>query len=189
MRTLKFSLPLALLAFMPLAFGQLASEARPAHRELGYYDPATGIFEPLRSLSDTEPATAPTTGTLTFTFTINVKSAIPKNAVIGCEGDAIVSDPSLQVTERATGVANLTSGTTYTCTAVIHYSWLLSTASSDKITLSYNSSINYGYEVTASNGTGTVVTPIISRTSTQDITAISVPANGASTTEDVSITL
>jgi hypothetical protein len=189
MRTLKFSLPLALLTLVPLAFGQLASQVRPANRTLGYYDPATGIFEPLRPLSDTEPATTPTTGTLTFTFTISVKSAIPKNAVIGCEGDVSVSDPSLQATERGTGVAKLTSGTTYTCTAVIHYSWLLSTASSDKISLSYNSSIDYGFEVTASNGTGTVVTPIISRSSTQGIGDISVPANGASTAEDISITL
>jgi hypothetical protein len=189
MRTLKLSLPLALLTFMPLAFGQLASQARPAHRTLGYYDPATGIFEPLRPLSDAEPATAPTTGTLTFTFTISVKSTIPKNAVIGCEGDATVDDPSFEGIERATGIAKLSSGTTYTCTAVIHYSWPLSTASSDKIALSYISTIDYGYEITATNGTSTVVEPIESRGSTQYIPEISVPANGASTTEDVSVTL
>jgi hypothetical protein len=190
MQTLKLSLALALLALAPLAFGQLASQARPANRALGYYDPTTGIFEPLHPLSDTEPATAtPTTGTLTFTFTITAKSTLPKNAVIGCEGDAGVSDPALEVTEKGTGVAKLSSGTTYTCTAVIHYSWLLSTASSDKISLSYNASIDYGLELTGSNGTGTVVTPIVSRSSTQDIPGISVPANGASTTEDISITL
>lgn len=192
MRT--FKMPLLTLALLALgltsfASGQLASQARPAHRSLGYYDPATGIFEPLRPLSDAETPVTPTTGTLTFSFTISAKTAVPTNGVISCQVTADISDASYDGSERAVGIATLESGTTYKCSAVMHYSWPLTSASSDKIGLSYTAGVEYGYQVTATNGTSVAVEPITGRETTQEVPSISVPANGASTTEDVSITL
>lgn len=129
------------------------------------------------------------TGELILKYTITVKSTLPKNAVIGCTGSAIVDDSTGGTSESATGVATLVSGTTYTCSAIIHYSWELSTPTTDKITLGGKATIDYGYQLSAFNGTGTVVEPIELRSSTPTGGEISVPANGATTTEDINVTL
>jgi hypothetical protein len=179
------------LGLAPLSFGQ-ASQAPKSHRTLGYYDPATGAFEPLRPEMDANatPAVTATTGTLVIKFTITVDSAIPKNGVVGCEADTSITDSSgFYSTERATGIATLVSGKTYDCTATIPYSWTLSSASTDKISITYTISIDYGYEVTATNGTATLVDPVVDRSNEQPFGEISVPATGTTTTESISVTI
>jgi hypothetical protein len=179
------------LALAPFSFGQLANKTQRPQHVLGYYDPTTGTFSPLHeSPADFDPATASTeTGELIVKFTITVKSTIPTNGVIGCSATADTGDAAGDYEERATGVATPVKGNTYTCSAIIHYSWLLDTPASDKISLSGSASIDYGYQVTASNGAATVVEPIEARGSTPSISSISVPASGATTTVDVSVTL
>jgi hypothetical protein len=191
----KFVLALAVLGLglAPLSFGQLANPVHTPQRVLGYYNPATGTFEPLRPAADIDAAATATTetGELIIKYTITVKSAIPKNGVVGCSGHADTSDSaSIYYEEDATGVATLVSGSTYTCSAIIHYSWLLNTPTTDVVSFSGNATIDYAYEVTAFNGTGTLVQGIVSRESTPSIPSLkSVPANGAITTIDVSVTL
>jgi len=183
------------LGFVTLGFAQFGSQS--AHRELGYYDRQTGEFTPLRTADaaqdDAELARiAPTTGTLIFKYTITAKSPLPKNSVLACSGGAFVSESSgFSSTERATGIATLVSGTTYTCTSTINYSWLLSSPSTDKIQFqNIHASSSYGYQVTATNGTAILVQPVGGRESDQSpLAPISVPANGATTTENVSIML
>lgn len=177
------------LALAPFSFGQFAKQTR--HRVPGYYDPSTGTFTPAhQSSADVEPATSTTeTGELIIKYTITVKSTIPKNGVIGCNASADVGDSAGEYEERATGVATLVSGTTYTCSAIIHYSWLLATPTTDKISFTSEATIDYGYQVTATNGTAIIVEPVEARANDSSITPISVPANGATTTVDVSVTL
>ncbi len=183
-------LVILVLGLAPLGFGQLLSPQRAHHGTLGYYDPATGLFEALRPAMDGDevPATAATTGTLTFSFTITVKSTVPKNAVITCQATAIASDPAGGFTEEGGAVAT-GSGATRTCTVVIPYSWNLTTPTKDSISLATSASMEYGYEVTATNGTATLVVPAVLRTSGQPLGVIAVPANGASTTKTVAVTL
>jgi hypothetical protein len=69
------------------------------------------------------------------------------------------------------------------------YSWLLSSPAKDKITLDYTANLNYGFQLAASNGADTAVEPLGARESDQGIPRISVPASGATTTEDISVTL
>jgi hypothetical protein len=179
------------LGLAPFSFGQLASQARPSsQRVLGYFDPATGIFQPLHSAAEIDPATAVTeTGELIVKYTITVKSTIPKNGVIGCSATADVGDAAGDHEERATGVAT-GSGTSYTCSAIIHYSWLLDTPTTDQVGLTGSVTLEYGYQVTAFNGSAIVVEPIESRGSVPGIPSLkAVPANGATTTVDVSVTL
>lgn len=192
MQIRKFAvLSLLALLFASLSFGQVANHE--SHRVLGFFDPATGAFEPLSAgLQSEAPPVAATTGTLTFKFTINAKSGLPKNAVISCSANVLVTDSSgFNATERGVGIATLVSGTTYSCTATIDYSWLLTSASTDKITVQdVSASVLYGYQATATNGTAIVVEPVSGRTSSQSsIAPFNVPANGATTTENVSITL
>jgi len=189
-RRLVLSLAVLGLGLAPLSFGQLASP-RPSQRVLGYFDPATGIFQPLHSTAEVDLASAVTdTGELIVKYTITLKSTLPKNGVIGCSIAATeTGDAAGSHEERATGVAT-GSGTSYTCSAIIHYSWLLDTPTTDELTFNGSATIDYGYEVTATNGSATVVEPIEARGSVPYIPPIKgVPANGATTTIDVSATL
>jgi hypothetical protein len=185
-----FALPLILLALAPLSFGQFATQHTP-HRHLGYYNPATGAFEPLHPSPDAElPPVTPTTGTLAFKFTLTVDTTMPKNSVVGCSATAEVSDSSgFYSDERGSAIATLVSGKTYSCTVTIHYSWLLVSPTTDEITMAYGSTVDYGYEATATNGTGTVVEPVELRSSDQPLTPIKVPASGAFTSIPVAMTL
>jgi hypothetical protein len=186
--TLLFVLVLAVAQF---GFGQL-SQKQTSHRTIGYLDPVSGSFVPLQSKLEADSLTpvTPTTGTLTFHFKISVKTAIPKNSVISCNANADVVEVATDsvFSEAGAGIAT-GSGTSYTCSVVIHYSWGLTTPGTDMLQLSSSASMEYGFQVTASNGTAVLVVPAIARVSQQPIGVIAVPASGASTTENVSVTL
>src|ERR1700730_12178875 len=194
-RTLLPSLVVLFVGLAPTAFGQFATHLPSSHRELGCYDRVSGVSTPLQQQAGPEaelPPVAPTTGTLVFKFTITAKSPLAKNSVVACSGGVSVSDSSgFSSTEKASGIATLVSGTTYTCTSTINYSWLLTSAGTDKIDfVSIHASTGYGYQVTATNGTAILVQPVPGRDSSpSSLAPISVPPNGATTTENISITL
>jgi hypothetical protein len=98
-------------------------------------------------------ATTTATGKLVFTFTVTIDSAIPKNGVLVCTASASVEG----YTQKAIGIVNAPVAGKNTCTANMPYSWVLASESTDKISLSYSAEVDYGYEVTAENGTGTLV--------------------------------
>ncbi len=189
-RSTLLSLAVLGVGLAPLSFGQLASQRPSGQRVLGYFDPTTGVFQPLRPAAEPDTATASTeTGELIVKFTITVKSTIPKNGVIGCSASASAGDAAGSHEERATGVAT-GSGTSYTCEAIIHYSWLLDTPTTDSVGLSGSVTVDYGYQLTAFNGSDAVVEPIEARGSSPSIPSLkAVPANGATTTVEVSVTL
>jgi len=180
------------LGLAPFGFGQLTPRAHSSHNPHTYYNPETGQYEPVRPMveSDATPAaTTPTTGTLTFTYTITVKSKMPKNAVISCEGSATVSEATgYFADEGGSGIAT-GSGTSYTCTVVINYSWLLLSPTKDVMELGGSVTMEYGYEATATNGTGTIVVPAIARSNEQEIAPMAVPKTGTSTPISVEVTL
>ncbi len=196
MQSRKTMLPLLavlVLGLAPFSFGQLLSKPPAAHKTLGYYDPATGAFQPLPKPADVEESAATIFGgTITIRLTINVKSAIPKNAVIGCSGDASVVDETSGTSfeEDGSAVATLVSGTQYLCVVKLPYTWsLTSPTTADKVYLGYTASMEYGYEATATNGTGTIVVGIPARINTHTLAPIDVPINGATTTESITVTI
>jgi hypothetical protein len=196
MQSRKMMLPLLavlVLGLAPFSFGQLLTKAPAAHKTLGYYDPTTGAFQPLPKPTDVEEsATSVFGGTITLRLTINVKSTIPKNAVIGCSGTASVLDESSGTSfeEDGSAVATLVSGTQYLCVVKLPYSWTLTTpTTADKVYLAYTASMEYGYEATATNGTGTIVEGIAARLNTHTLAPIDVPINGATTTNSITITM
>lgn len=134
-------------------------------------------------------AVAPSTGKFVFTFTVTVGSALPKNGVVVCSANASVTESSGQnIAQTALGVAT-PSGGKATCIATMPYYWELVTPSSDKIVLSYKVEVDYGVELTAANGTGTIVELASSDKVAQNLGSISVPADGATTHEAVIVTL
>jgi len=116
-------------------------------------------------------ATTTATGKLVFTFTVTIDSAIPKNGVLVCTAVASVEG----YTQKAIGIVNTPVAGKNTCTANMPYSWALATESTDKISLSYSAEVDYGYEVTAENGTGTFVQLAFSDKVAGSVTSISVP--------------
>jgi hypothetical protein len=130
-------------------------------------------------------ATSTATGKLVFTFTVTVSSTIPANSILVCTAGASVEG----YTQKAIGIVKTPVAGKNTCTANMPYSWVLATESTDKISLSYSAEVDYGYEVTAENGAGTLVQLAFSDKVTGNLTSISVPKTGTTTDEAVSATI
>ena len=142
----------------------------------------TGLASPVFGL-------APTTGKFVFTFTVFITSPLPKDSAVVCYATASVNESGgLSVTQTATGIA-IPSGSKATCIATMPYSWLLGSPHTDRVLLSYKVEVDYGYEITASNGTGTAVELATSDKVAQDLLSISVPVDGSTTNTAVSAVL
>jgi hypothetical protein len=167
------------------AFGQQADDAITRGIP-GYLDPHTGVFKlaPSMNVLDADAIAAASTtvgGKIVTAFTINVQSAIPATAKIGCSVQATVLDVATANTifETATVVATR-SGTTATCTVTIPYSWTLGSAATDKVILNY---------LITAPVLASATTALPSRTSSQGMGQIAVPANGVTTNKTVSATI
>ena len=179
------------LVAAPLGFAQLGTQALTPHRTLGYYNSDTGLFEPLHPATQdlAEATVTPTTGTLVYKFTITLKSPLPKNGLVICSAGGDVIETTYSADEQGFGIATLESGDTYACSVSMPYSWQLHSPTTDKIVLSYKAQTYEAIQLTAANGTGTTVITTAGRASSQTTAEIPVPANGATTTETVSVTL
>jgi hypothetical protein len=197
MRQLKITLVVlccACVCGVALAARSQQTKASQEKGILGYWNPNTGTFSPLIQAapdSGVSPDVAPTTGKFVFNFTLTVLSTVPKNGQVGCEADAntLESSTGQDITEHVTGIATLSSGSTWTCSVSMPYSWNLSTPSTDTVSLHYVISIDDGFEITATNGTATLVAPLVPRSSEQYLPSIKVPATGTTTTEAIAATM
>jgi hypothetical protein len=147
---------------------------------LTYVDPVTGEFKQVTPQVDANilPATAPTTGTFVFKITITLKSTIPSSDVIVCNANANVTDVGSQtVNEELASVAATRTTTSATCTVSIPYSWVLTTATQDRV------SLEYSVATAPSSSTGN---PLPSREGIHGLAPIPVPATASTTTETVS---
>ena len=147
-----------------------------------------GLAAPLLAQNAEFAPAALTNGAFVFNFTITASSAVPKNGVVVCNAIAGVSEAGQSISQKATGIATL-SGGKWLCKASTPYSWALATATSDKVFLSYSVEIDYALQVTATNGTTTVAVPVALDKVNENLASISVPLNGATTTETVSTTI
>jgi hypothetical protein len=163
----------------------MAQDASATHGILGYLDPKTGAFHLLPALQDSEPpATTTVTGKIVANFTITVDSTVASTAKIGCEFEATLVDVTTGNTLLETAASAVTrgSGTTVTCTATIPYSWTLGSASTDKVSLSWGIVSPVTTSASAPSG-------FPFRLSQHSMGTISVPANGATTTETIAATI
>jgi len=151
---------------------------------LGHLDPRTGAFTPLQQTPavDLEAllATAPTTGKFVFSFTITIASTNLGSDAIACDANVTALDTSGHTFTETASVAATKSGTTATCTVTIPYSWILSTPTTDMVSLGFM--ISAANTAAASGGQPT-------RTTTQTLGSIKVPANGSTTTETLKVTI
>jgi hypothetical protein len=151
----------------------------------GYLDPQTGTFKPLiqRPIEDADAAPAtPTTGTFTFTFTITLKSTNLGTDKIVCAANVstseVISPSGFRSVNETASIAATGSGATRACTLTIPYSWPLSTAKTDTVSLSYTV-----------NALPTIAGGAPLRLSTQTLPSMKVPASGATTAIAVESTI
>jgi hypothetical protein len=202
MQIRKLTLPILVVLVLGLAassFGQSVikkqSLFQSPHPQLGYYDPTTGAFTPLKpAVADPEATstTSTVTGEFVFTITITVKSTFPKNGIVGCSAHLVTEDVTTGLSYGETGSVLATgSGTSWTCKITIPYSWILTTATlgDDEVELDYDASISEVIQGTATNGTSTAVDVIPARDSGHGLGTIKLPASGATTTETIAVTL
>jgi hypothetical protein len=172
-----------LACFLGLTMNLWSQSNLPVKGIRGYLDPRTGLFHslPQAALPDAEvPPPAPFGGKFVFNFTITVDSAIASTAKIICEATASTEDvASLNLILETASVTATRSGSTATCTVTIPYSWNLSSATTDKVSLTY--------QIFA--GPSSTTNPLATRVSEQNLKTISVPANGATTTETITATI
>jgi hypothetical protein len=165
-----------------LAWGQQSTAPRGIR---GYLDPQTGVFHTLPAAQpaddDADRTVTVVGGKFVVNFTITVDSTIASTTKIGCNVEATLADSTNFITEQAGTAVTRGSATTVACSVTIPYSWKLSTASTDEVSLTYT--ITSPTEIS----TATLEYPL--RISTQSIATIKVPANGATTTEAVAATI
>jgi hypothetical protein len=127
-------------------------------------------------------ATVIYTGKFVYSFTITVGSTLPKGDVIQCVGFASTYDSTrgTRYYEQGASLASV-SGSTATCTVTIPYSWPLASPGTDTVGLSYQ--IN-GYSPSAPYDA------YDDRYSSHEINgSLAMPANGATTSMNISTTI
>jgi hypothetical protein len=173
---------ICLLGLVASGFAQnLETEKKTA--VFGYMDPKTGLFHSLtRTPLSAEEAAAitPTTGKFVFVVTITVSSALSTSAVIGCEVAGGVADLTTGEFTNIVAVTATRTGTTAKCTLTVPYSWDLATPAKDTVA--------FDLSVTASVGTFGSAT-FYDETFTAPGVTMKVPANGATTTQDITTTI
>jgi len=158
------------------AFG-CAGWGQSIHGNLPHHNLTTGRFTIERDSVDPETTFTTYTGEIVFKLTVTIKSSISTSTAIYCLGDADVSDTSGVYHDEEAVVVAARSGSSATCTVTVPYSWALSDASSDAVSLEYS--------VIAGNAT----TEQFDRASDHGLVSIKVPANGATTTETEAVTI
>ncbi len=146
MKSLTIFIVCACLAVVTLpAWGQAANAKTGAainHGILGYLDPGTGAFKPMRVR--TPHADAPTSpppvtqGTFVIGLTINVISSFPSDETYTCGAESTVFDESGLDFEDDATVTATRSGNTVTCTVTIPYYWRLADPSMDTVTVGFD---------------------------------------------------
>jgi len=126
------------------------------------------------------PATTPTTGKLVINIKIDVNPGLPAANKINCGADAITGDEgNADIFENDGAVLATRSGSTATCKITLPYGWFLASASKDEV----------GIGITVESTTGTEGSvPFTDAIGSTSIT-IPVPANGATTTENITLSI
>jgi hypothetical protein len=133
-------------------------------------------------LDDSDIAPPPLTtytGKFVVNFTITISSSVPTSDTIACDVDVIVIDASGDITDDLS-VSATRSGSTATCSVTIPYSWAV-TSTTDAVYVAYDVSAPPQPLVSSST--------FPRRYSAHPIAKITVPANGATTTYNITPTI
>jgi hypothetical protein len=174
----------AVAGFLLLAANAFAQLSTPNESpwSLGFSDPKSSVSDGVTEPNSAEAqTTTPTTGTYVYNFTITLVSKIPAGTKIACIGQLQVATDSALVGgvgATATSMATI-SGNTATCTASISYAWNLGSPATDKLSRIVQITAPPQAVLGAAPYHGTQI----------HLGNIAMPANGATTTESVSITL
>jgi hypothetical protein len=173
---------LALSCLLVLVAGAFAQNSQ-TKRTFGYVDGKTGLFHPLTRTPLSEEAAAsitPTTGTFVFNVTITVSSKLPTTAVISCGVSGGVDDTLTGFFSNYVEIAAKRTGNTATCTLTVPYSWDLGQPTKDVVDMDLSVDASAGSYGTSGYYQEDFSAPAIT---------MAVPANGATTTKNISTTI
>jgi hypothetical protein len=153
---------------------------------LGYLNPGINSFRPLYiQPAPVRAAVSVATGKITVNLKISLPSSFPTRSPISCGATAFVDDinkktviTSNDISESASAVGTH-EGATATCSVAIPYSWPLVNRSTDTVALGFSVNVS-------SNSTTPGVT---SRSNSQSLGSITIPANRTTTVRNVNVTL
>lgn len=151
----------------------------------GRWDPTTGVFTPIHPApaaigeGEEAPPTTLYTGKIVVNFTLTITSAIPTGDTIACSVNVDVVDTTGSITDSLASSA-VRSGSTATCSVTIPYSWNITTTSD---------SVYVTYDVSAPPQPLVSGSTFPRRYSGRPVSTITVPANGATTTYNLTDTL
>lgn len=183
----------AIAAGLCLCMTSAYSQIGQSHHQktFGYQD-EQGVFHAFQVVPDTVTKTD-YTGTIDVTIHITVKSTFVSGTTIACGSDVTPSsedatNPYLGIGYDEWVFADATgSGSSYTCTLKLPYSWYLLTPGTG-----IQNSMSVGYDVMAIGASGSVVSLInqgYRETSSTVVQSAPIPAIGATTSYTVYATI
>jgi hypothetical protein len=190
-KTMKYFLALAcVLGLVASCMAQNADTDVPTKKMPGIQDARAAALRALKahdlSTEDSTgevspPATTPSTGKFVFNIKINVNPGLPTTSKIFCSASAATAESVTLVSFVDDGAVVATrSGSTATCSITLPYGWFLATPTKDPVGLGIAVTSLTGSSSTPPNQTGE---------SLQSLHLPAVPANGATTTEAITISI
>jgi hypothetical protein len=181
----------AMAAGLCLCMTSAYSQMSPSHQKTVGYQDEQGVFHPFNQMVP-DIAKTDYTGTIDVTVKITVKSTFKTGTIIACGTEALVS--SYSATNPLAGLsydewnyAEATgSGTSYTCTLKIPYSWSLLSPGTG-----VENSMSATYEVLALAPSGSIFSTGLGlrETSGPIVQSAPIPAIGATTSYTVNATI
>ncbi|HTX77333.1 MAG TPA: hypothetical protein VMD29_14075 [Terracidiphilus sp.] len=164
----------------------------PSHQKTVGYQDEQGVFHPFNQAVPDTVAKTDYTGTLDVTIHITVKSTFKTGTIIACGTEALVSsysetNPLAGLSYEEWDYAEATgSGTSYTCTLKIPYSWSLLSPGTGVA-----NSMSATYEVLALAPSGSIFSTGngLRYTAGPLATSASIPAIGATTSYTINATI
>jgi hypothetical protein len=128
MRIRSLSAIAALALTITVAGSDLASAQAPHRRIPGYQDADTGIFHPQMRGAAPDATVTPASGTFEVSFSITLKSPVPKGASVYCstayeiDSNDTITGTTTTWTVNNYSLATVSAGKA-TCTVTSYYSW------------------------------------------------------------------
>ena len=162
----------------------LAQKTTTTDQVPGFYNPKTHTFQ-MKVQPEVDPDVAAPkiySGTLKYEITVKLVTPVASGQELACSGTALIEDVggATYYEESVSGIAKV-SGSSATCTLSLPYSWSLSAATSDTISLGYD------LEIVAT--TTNAALEFTGRTHTSGLAPLKVPAVGATTAIPISATI
>jgi hypothetical protein len=184
----RISISFVLAIVTILVSGALLHGQTTTGKKLFGYQDSSGGFHPMLTAVPDATTTPATAGTIQLTLTITVKSTFPSGTTrtivcgIGVDVTGMTASGGMTSYMEAANANATGSGTAYTCTLKIPYSWIIPTTVIQKSLLG-------SYTVQVNNSTMSAGPAVLRLSEGTFLSTPTIPANGATSTYTVAVTI